>query len=216
MKLVLKDGIQLWFSSDSHFGHSNICEGTTNWVGENTSRSFLTLDEMNDTIVNNINDHIAEDDILVHLGDWSFGGYDNIQQFRDRIVCKNVHLVLGNHDHHIERNKGGIQSIFSSVQNYLYLDVRVYPTKNTAIKHRFICFHYPIASWQAMEDRSIHLHGHTHLPKHLKVGQGKSLDVGMDGNDLMPYSLDDVIDLVKDQPIKKLILPHDHHEREYI
>jgi len=39
------------------------------------------------------------------------------------------------------------------------------------------------------------------------------LDVGMDGNDMKPYSLDDVMRLVKNQPIKKLVLPKDHHEK---
>ena len=35
----------------------------------------------------------------------------------------------------------------------------------------------------------------------------------MDGNDLEPISLDEVIRLLKDQPIKKLCLPKDHHEK---
>ncbi len=216
MKIVLETDQNLWFVSDSHFGHTNICAGVTNWVGDNTSRPFDTLDAMNTRIVDNINEHVAENDILVHLGDWSFGGFDNVERFRSRIVCKTIHLVLGNHDHHIERNKDDIQRLFTSVQNYLYLDVRRYPTKNTAEKFRFICFHYPIASWQGMEDRTIHLHGHCHLPPHLKVGQGRSLDVGMDGNDLMPYSLDAVVQLMHGRPIRKLVLPHDHHEREYV
>jgi calcineurin-like phosphoesterase family protein len=64
-----------------------------------------------------------------------------------------------------------------------------------------------------MNQGVIHLHGHVHLPKHLKLGEGRSLDVGMDGNDMKPYSLDDVMRLVKNQPIKKLVLPKDHHEK---
>jgi calcineurin-like phosphoesterase family protein len=55
------------------------------------------------------------------------------------------------------------------------------------------------------------LHGHVHLPKHYRIGQGKSLDVGVDGNDLNPHSLSEVINLLKCQPIKALSLPLDHH-----
>jgi len=65
-------------------------------------------------LVNNINKTVGENDILFCLGDWSFGNYkngeniSNIRKFRDQLICKNIHLILGNHDHHIERNKGDI------------------------------------------------------------------------------------------------------------
>jgi len=31
---------------------------------------------MNDTLVNNINEMVGENDVLIHLGDWSFGGFE--------------------------------------------------------------------------------------------------------------------------------------------
>ena len=48
---------------------------------------------------------MKENDILYHLGDWSFGGLNQIWEFRKRLNCKKIHLILGNHDHHIENNK---------------------------------------------------------------------------------------------------------------
>jgi calcineurin-like phosphoesterase family protein len=45
------------------------------------------------------------------------------------------------------------------------------------------------------------------------LGEGKSLDVGVDGNNLHPISLDEVLSIVKNQPIRKLSLPKDHHEK---
>ena len=35
---------------------------------------------------------------------WSFNGFDKIIEFRNRLNCKNIHLILGNHDTHIEKN----------------------------------------------------------------------------------------------------------------
>ncbi len=32
MKIVLEKGQRLFFTSDSHYGHSNICRATTNWT----------------------------------------------------------------------------------------------------------------------------------------------------------------------------------------
>lgn len=216
MKIVLEKGQRLFFTSDTHYNHSNICSATTNWVGaENLTRKFNSLSQMNDELVNNINNDIGEDDILIHLGDWSFGGFDKISEFRNRIVCKNIHITYGNHDHHIRKNKEGIQEIFTSTQDYLFLDIRRPSVvgKGQMDKYSFVCMHYPIASWDSMNDGVIHLHGHVHLPPHLRIGDGKSLDVGVDGNRLKPISLDEVLTLMKNQPIKKLSLPKDHHEK---
>ena len=214
MKLVLEKGQQLFFTSDTHYSHSNICSATTNWTeSSNLTRQFDSLDHMNDTIVNNINNMVGEDDILIHLGDFSFGGFDKIEEFRSRINCKNIHLVLGNHDHHIERNKEGIQRLFSSVQDYLRLEVRRPVSKSMMDRYTFVCMHYPIASWHDMNQGVIHLHGHVHLPSHLRVAEGKAMDVGVDGNDLEPISLDEVLWIMKDREVKKLALPKDHHEK---
>lgn len=218
MKIKLNKG-RIFFTSDTHYGHTNICRGVSNWRDENgnvpihQTRDFKTLDHMNDKIVESINSTVGEDDTLFHLGDWSFGGFDNIEEFRNRINCKNIHLILGNHDHHIERNKGDIQRLFSSVHQYLRLQVSVMPgTKLYAGEMDLVLMHYPIASWHNMNDGVIHLHGHVHLPPDKKLSQGKAMDVGVDGNNLIPYSLGQIMKIMDYQPIAKLSLPQDHHE----
>ena len=96
----------IFFTSDTHYAHKNICVGVSEWDDKTKScRKFQTLEEMNELIVNNINKYVKENDILYHLGDWSFGGINNIWEFRKRINCKNIYLVPGNHDHHIKKNK---------------------------------------------------------------------------------------------------------------
>jgi calcineurin-like phosphoesterase family protein len=211
MKIVLQKGQNLFFTSDTHYNHTNICRGVSNWGPGSRTRDFDTLDRMNAVIVNNINHQVGEDDILFHLGDWSFGGFENIEEFRKRIVCKNIHLLLGNHDHHIERDKGGIQSLFSSVQEYLRLEVHVPIDSKTVFKRTFILCHYPIASWHDMNKGIMHLHGHVHLEPHIRIAEGKAMDVGMDGNGMEPLSLSEVVTLLDSRPIRTLSLPSDHH-----
>lgn len=218
MKIKL-DKHKIFFTSDTHYGHTNICRGVSKWrdvngnVPVSQTRDFKTLYHMNDAIVESINSVVGEDDILFHLGDWSFGGFENIAEFRNRIVCKNIHLVLGNHDHHIENNRDGIQDLFSSVNQYLRLQVSVYPgTVLHTGKVDLVLMHYPIASWHNMNDGVIHLHGHVHLPPNKKLAQGKAMDVGVDGNFLVPYSLNEITRIMDKQPIAKLSLPQDHHE----
>lgn len=216
MKLILEKGQNLFFTSDTHYSHTNICRATTRWNdAENLTRDFKSLEHMNSELVNNINEVVGENDILIHLGDWSFGGFENIAEFRNRILCKNIHLVLGNHDHHIERNKENIQELFASVNHYINLDVRRPSNlrKGEMDKFKFVLMHFPIASWDGMNDGVMHLHGHVHLPPNLRIAQGRAMDVGVDGNGYYPLGLFEVINLLKNQPIKKLELPKDHHEK---
>jgi calcineurin-like phosphoesterase family protein len=203
MKIKLEQHQQLFFTSDTHYMHKNICRGVTNWTdAEDITRDFKTLDEMNDRIVNNINYAVGQDDILFHLGDWSFGGFEMIEQFRNRINCQNIHLILGNHDHHIERDREGIRQLFTSVHQYLELEVDK--------EHKYILMHYPIMSWNKMNDGTIHLHGHVHLPNDRRIGKGKMMDVGVDGNGLNPINYKAVNKIMSRQPIASGF-EFDHH-----
>lgn len=211
MKLTLNKGQKLWFTSDTHYNHANICSATTQWSDPVTCREFKTLEHMNAHLVGNINEMVGQDDILFHLGDWSFGGFEQIQKFRDQIVCKNVHIITGNHDHHIENNRENCQSLFSSVNKYLDLVVKWNVGTPMMGEQRFALMHFPIASWDNMARGAIHLHGHVHFESRLRIGKGKMMDVGVDGNALYPNEMSTILSLMKNQPIKSMFT-FDHHE----
>ena len=203
MRIKLEPTQRLYFTSDTHYNHTNICRGVTRWIdADDITRDFKTLDQMNDRIVAGINTEVGQDDILFHLGDWSFGGFEMIEQFRNRINCKNIHLILGNHDHHIERDREDIRRLFTSVNQYIELEVNK--------EHNFVLMHYPIMSWNKMNDGVIHSHGHVHLPPDRRIGKGKMMDVGVDGNGMDPISLNKVLTLINNQPIKSGF-EFDHH-----
>lgn len=202
----------VWIFSDPHYNHKNICRGTTDWrmsdgsVPVSQTRNFPDLERMNSEIVNSINNYVMQDDILICLGDWSFGGFESIKEFWDRIVCKNIHLVLGNHDHHIENDRGNIQRFFLSVTHYNTLKIG---------EHTFRLMHYPISSWDGLNKGVMHLHGHCHLPTNKRFGIGRRMDVGMDGHpEFRPYHvIRECVPLLKNRPIKSEI-GDDHHTDE--
>jgi calcineurin-like phosphoesterase family protein len=202
--------VNVWITSDTHFSHKNICRGTTAWrtqdglIPISQTRDFTTIEKMNATIVNNINENVGQDDILIHLGDWSFGGFDQIREFWDRIVCKNIHLVLGNHDHHIENNRDGSQGLFKSVSHYNTLEIGQF---------KFRLMHYPISSWDGLGKGVMHLHGHCHLPNNLKLSKGQRMDIGMDGHtEFRPYNVyREVVPLLRNRPKVSEIGEYDHH-----
>lgn len=197
----------VWITSDTHYHHTNICRGITRWRTQDggipipQTRNFRDLDEMNSTIVNNINQKVGPNDTLIHLGDFAFGGFDKIGQFLDRLVCKNIHLVLGNHDQHITKNREDIRDRFLSVSQYLEVNIDDVD---------FVLSHYPHASWNKLGKGSIHLHGHVHLSAKDKWGKGKRLDVGMDGNGYFPYKITEIVHMMDRREIRSE-MDLDHH-----
>jgi len=185
MKIINEN---IWITSDTHYNHKNICRGVTDWrmpdgsIPIHQTRDFPNLDKMNEMIVNNINSVVGQEDILIHDGDWSFGGFESIQEFWDRLICKNIYLFLGNHDHHQKKNKHDIRELF--------LHVDKSDDEMTIDKRHIHIQHYPIQSWNNMKQGCIHLHGHTHLSGDNRFGKGKKMDIGMDGHpEFRPYNI---------------------------
>ena len=210
MKIILNKGQRLWFTSDTHYNHANICSSTTKWKDPVTIREFKTLEHMNSHLAGNINEVVKQDDILFHLGDWSFGGFESIEQFRNQIVCQNIHIITGNHDHHIENNRGDCHNLFSSVNKYVELNVK-WPVGPEMHEANFVLMHFPIASWNNMARGAIHLHGHVHFNPNVRLQEGKMMDVGCDGNMLYPIDMSEVLSIMKNRPVKSLF-SKDHHE----
>lgn len=80
---------EIWFISDTHFGHKNILQY------EKEARPFNSLEEMHEQLINNWNSVVSPKDIVYHLGDFAFG--KQWVSIAERLQGKK-RLVLGNHD----------------------------------------------------------------------------------------------------------------------
>jgi len=126
----------IWFFSDPHYNHKNIVRGTTSWEisdnnsGVNKLRDFDTLEEHNETLIKNINSLVKYDDEVYCLGDWSFGGHEQIKKFRDRLECMSIHLIFGNHDQHITPIDSQYRKLFASCDYYKELELKINSEKS--------------------------------------------------------------------------------------
>ncbi len=60
---------------------------------------------MDDTIINGVNSTCQQNDTLYFLGDFAFvNSKEKMQNLRNRIVCKNIIFLEGNHDGSDNRN----------------------------------------------------------------------------------------------------------------
>jgi calcineurin-like phosphoesterase family protein len=219
----------IYFTSDTHYGHTNIAgPSVSEW--ESGYRDFESVEQMNKTIVENINKTVGEDDVLCHLGDWSFGGKDNIWEFRKQLKCRSIVLILGNHDHHIEKNGqhkiereerehynsyGFVESANnynSGIVRYRDLFLGVSYVKSIKIKKQtFFLSHFAHRVWDKSHHGVIHLYGHSHgsIPDY-----GKSMDVGIDvarrlTGEYRPFHITEILEIMD----KRAIEFPDHHHR---
>lgn len=205
----------IFFTSDLHAYHKNICRGTSNWGEKDINcRDFDTIEEMNAAIIESINSRVGKDDTLYHLGDWSFGGWENIWNFRKQIICENIIQINGNHDEHIQKNKffpqlinnDGVISEIDNKSEYRSLG-KLKNFKDVTAKDFFksvhnnlrividgqeiVLDHFPYEQWLNMNTGTWHLHGHVHhkLDSSNDNMFNKRKDVGWNGK---IYSFDEI------------------------
>ena len=182
----------LWFFGDPHFHHANIIKYS--------KRPFKHVTEMNDTIIQNINDVVTERDLLYCLGDWCWA-YDKRQllriarELRDRIKCRDVRLIYGNHD------REEIKSVFTTAR-----DMERVKYNDNGEQQEIVLCHYAMRVWNKSHHGAWHLYGHSHGS--LKDDpHSLSFDVGVDCHDYKPVSYDQVKAIMS----KKVWKPIDHH-----
>lgn len=230
---------KIWFSSDTHYNHENICKSTTSWNVDGLSeghlgvRNFSSLEDMNNAILDGINNNVADDDILFHLGDWSFGGIESIFEFRKQIKCNNIRLIFGNHDHHIKNNRilpdnqqeeaiewlgykplDGLvrtQDLFESVQDVLQIKVQLHKKQKA---NPIFLSHYSHRVWDKHYNGWFHAFGHSHGSLDY-APNGRSIDVGIDTanqrfGEYRPYNVSEFISICKEQDINFI----DHHTKK--
>lgn len=155
----------MFFISDTHFHHFNIIQYC--------QRPFETVEEMDQTMIDNWNRVVGPDGEVWHLGDvgW-FGSKRKASEFLAQLNGT-IHLVIGNHD-----QKNVITNDrFASVQEYKRLG-------------NVCMFHYPIWEWDHVQKGAWHLYGHVHgTPMPMT---GKCMDVSVDCNNFTPLSIDQV------------------------
>jgi calcineurin-like phosphoesterase family protein len=216
----------IWFTSDAHYWHKNIAgPKVSQW--KSGYRNFENEREMSRYLVDQINKYVKKDDTLYYLGDWSFGGIQNIWNFRKQINCKEIHLILGNHDGHIRQNKllpncsrwgkdiNNITDIPSDNKEYYNVYAKdLFETVQDVLelkenKHKFFLSHYAHRVWDKSHHGVIHLYGHSHGTID---DFGKSMDVGIDNifkltGEYKPISILEIIDIMNKKEIKII----DHH-----
>lgn len=162
----------VWFTSDFHFDHKNICKYS--------NRPFPNVEVMNDAILKNINDKVGRQDRLYFLGDFCFNP-KRIKEFRERINCSNFYFIYGNHDQSIRHN---------AENRRLFIWCKELEEIKVGEQSITLC-HYAMRVWNKSHYGAYQLYGHSHgsLPDDPNA---LAMDVGVDPNNFQPLSFDDI------------------------
>ena len=183
----------VWFTADLHLGHGNIIKYCL--------RPFLTPEEErmaradprgsgpvspetvrrhDEALLEAINAHVGQDDVLWILGDFCWGPHEVARRYRERIVCRNLNLVWGNHDHR------SIRPLFAEA---------VEQTRITVEGQDIWLNHYPMRAWEGSFHGSWSLYGHVHgrLMNEDQANPAMLVkDVGVDACGFRPWSFAEV------------------------
>ena len=133
-----------YFISDLHLGHKNVLSFD--------NRPFKTIEEHDNTIVKNWNNTVGIDDDVYILGDISW--YNSTKTIEImRSLNGNKHLIKGNHDGKILKNRE-LQKKFVEIVDYKELSL---PDGKGIV----LC-HYPIPCFKNHYYGWYHLYGHVH------------------------------------------------------
>lgn len=208
----------IYFTADTHFWHYNIIEYSNrpiwyddnvlgppipNWMDGNTA-----CVGMNELIVRRWNEIVHPHDEVYILGDIFWCGVDKAHSILDKLNGIK-YWIRGNHD--VLANKASIVSHFEWVRDYYLLKVHdVYQDEEDETKFQqyhqpIVLSHFPFLSWDGLAHGTWHLHGHCHgtLPK----TRSMRLDVGVDTNNMFPYSYEEIKKIM----VMRSVVPVDGH-----
>lgn len=137
----------IWFISDTHFGHANIIKFTND--DGTLIRPFASVQEMDEKIIHEWNSVIKPDDKVYHLGDVSFGQKSTYDKIMARLHGQK-RLIVGNHD---EVVKFQMWRHFEKILLW-----RIFKEFN------FVCSHIPMPK-ESFRYVEYNVHGHIHQHK---------------------------------------------------
>ncbi len=160
-----------YFMADPHFGHAGIIQMMARVAPD--GELFSSVEEHDGFLLEEINRTVSRGDELIILGDFA---WDKPGKYRQQICCKNIKLILGNHD-----KTGKCQKVFGQVYQQYVTKVCL---KNENAHLKVWCSHYPTTFWEGSHKGWGHLYGHTHGQREdfleLMFPERRALDVGVD------------------------------------
>lgn len=191
MKIVDKPADQVFFISDTHFGHD--------WMINFNNRPYVDSEEMDSAMIENWNRTVPAEGLVFVLGDIGDTDQKRIIEVFNQLHGEKI-LIRGNHENIYHEES--LQSIFSEIYDLLY--VRIQDDIDDKSQDIVLC-HYPMFDWDNYFQGSWQLFGHLHtreLPEFKTLKSklfAEQYDVGVENNNYRPISYYEVKKIINQQ-----------------
>ena len=196
-----------FISSDIHLNHLAIqkyCPGRAVSESAKIEPTWDDVAQMNENIITNWNSVVSPSDHTFIIGDVAMGKIEGAPALIRRLNGTKT-LIAGNHDVSLKRlikNDPTLSDLFVSIHDYYEHTFTRENEKRSKIK--LIMSHYPMMHWNGQGHGTLMLHGHLHGSP--CAVRGRIKDVGLDTNNLFPYTLGSVV-----EELCKIEVTYDHH-----
>lgn len=182
-----------FFTADQHFCHANIIKYCNRPFQDNygkpyegkLDKSLRAVAIMNQTLVNNWNSVISNEDEVYQIGDFGFKGDSNSLIHIMKSLNGIIHFMPGSHDKETLRANSKCHR-FESVQKELHIKIW---DEEMGAEQVIIMNHCPFLTWEKSYWGSWNFFGHVH-GKLNNTGRlsPNQIDVGVDCWDFTPPS----------------------------
>jgi calcineurin-like phosphoesterase family protein len=187
--------MNLFFTADEHIGHGRVNAlermGRCTGIIHLAKRPFSSLEEMKQTIITRHNQTVTNSNgnLTVHVGDWFWDnqGIGDILDYIHELNGRHA-FMFGNHDEAME--KYGKFLLDGNHVDWIHGENKAGGAKIFRWnKHIITVDHFARRVWERSHKGGWHVYAHSHgaLPP-----LGKSFDIGVDGHDFRPWSLEEI------------------------
>ena len=161
----------IFFISDTHWGHENIIY--------HCNRPFEDHHDMDNEMIRKWNERVQPEDLVIHLGDFAW----SIQHAKRVRMQLNgtIQLIIGNHDPVIKLAQTGMFQKMMESKKGESIDASL---KGVLFTHR------PII----MNGQCINVHGHTHNLENTKANH---VNISCEHTNYAPLTLEELQKLIK-------------------
>ena len=165
-------GSNIWFISDTHFGHANIIK--------HCRPQFSNVTEMDESLISKWNASVRPHDLVYHLGDFGWKPADVIR-IRPRLNGA-IRLIVGNHD-----------SIISLVRTEMFQRIEMW---HVFPEWHFTASHVPMLVSQL---RHSHFNVHGHVHGNSKGLESYHIEVCVEVTGFKPVHVDEILAKIEER-----------------
>jgi calcineurin-like phosphoesterase family protein len=188
----------LWFTSDTHFRHRAMAATGKGW------RPFATVEEHDETLIENWNRTVRPKDHIWHLGDVGMGEEEDTLNIIRRLNG-HIHLIAGNHDPVWPGHRNSYEHQRRWIGEGLFESIQAFARRRVGDGNVMLS-HMPYEGDHNGQDRynqyrlrdqgSWLLHGHVHDAWTVR---GRQINVGVDKWNWRPVDINQLVAIMRNE-----------------